>query len=72
MKKRINKVKEDVYILNKLRKIMGVKQLKIKIKKCCKCSIKFETTTSDICCPNCRLVNSKYFDFYSLYNEVRK
>jgi len=49
MTKRLNKLKRNVDILNHHRRLMGLKELKLKIKKCCKCSVKFETTCSDIC-----------------------
>ncbi len=69
MTKRLNKLKRNIDILNHHRRLMGLKELKLKIKKCCKCSVKFETTCSDICCPNCRLLNKKYFNFYGGYGE---
>lgn len=69
MTKVINKLRKDIEELNHQRKTMGLKLLKFKIKKCCKCGGMFETTCSDICCDSCRIINNKYFNFYGGYGE---
>lgn len=69
MRKKSAVFKKNLSIINRERKIIGLKELKIKIKKCCKCGEQFETICADICCQNCRAINNTFFHLDGIYGE---
>jgi hypothetical protein len=69
MTKKIRLLNKEIQELNNQRKYLGLKELKYKTKKCCKCGCFFKTMCSDICCDKCRYINNKCFNFYGGYGE---
>ena len=69
MRKKSAVFKKNLSIINRDRKIIGLKELKIRTRKCNKCNAKFQTITQDICCPTCRKVNNQFFNYYGAYGE---